>query len=390
MKDRAQGDAVPEPVLATRAAPSRARGSRIPRVGALVLATPILALAFGEAVLRARGFDPLGAARRSSPPLVRRSTTPGLEYELVPGASGAGWGSEVRLSSAGMRDREYARSKPPGVRRVAVLGDSLTFGTGLSAEQTYPDVLEERLRADRVEVLNFGVGGYDVADDAAVLEHAALAYEPDLVLVGYCVNDVGVHSVNLESLEGHERFSSPLYRLRVAQWLAREAERRRTDDWSERVNRPDEFTRRFDGRLSPIGGDAELERIRATIAEHAARAAGDPFLGWYADREKLARLRWALRRIAELARSSGADVLVVFLPYPAALELPQAYASVRELVARECELAGVAFDDPWPEFAGMEAGELHLNLAESLHVSALAHAKLAARLEPLVRAALAP
>src|SRR5438552_2073992 len=45
--------------------------------------------------------------------------------------------------------------------RVVVLGDSLTAGLGISADQAYPAVLQQRLRADGLdyEIINAGVSG---------------------------------------------------------------------------------------------------------------------------------------------------------------------------------------------------------------------------------------
>ena len=46
--------------------------------------------------------------------------------------------------------------------RVACVGDSITHGVGLQANETYPAQLQRRLRADGradAEVLNFGLNG---------------------------------------------------------------------------------------------------------------------------------------------------------------------------------------------------------------------------------------
>ena len=61
---------------------------------------------------------------------------PELGYALRPGA--AGWyrkegAAYVRVNSEGLRDREHAREKPPGVVRVAVVGDS--YAEALQVEQ---------------------------------------------------------------------------------------------------------------------------------------------------------------------------------------------------------------------------------------------------------------
>jgi len=63
------------------------------------------------------------------------------------------------------------------------------------AEAAWPQQLEQVLLAasrpgDRpVEVLNLGVGGYSSRDEALVLRHKALPLAPDLIIVGYALND---------------------------------------------------------------------------------------------------------------------------------------------------------------------------------------------------------
>jgi lysophospholipase L1-like esterase len=96
-----------------------------------------------------------------------------------------------------------------------VVGDSVTFGWGVEQEKTYPRQLENELNrlhplgADlSYEVLNFGVGNYAAGDVAAMLEHKALSYAPDLVLYGAFVNDAELpHEDEGLSLLRHSLFA---------------------------------------------------------------------------------------------------------------------------------------------------------------------------------------
>jgi lysophospholipase L1-like esterase len=117
-------------------------------------------------------------------------------YELVPGERRRDpvLGVEYTINQAGFRDAERERAKPAGTFRIAVIGDSLTFGYGVEFEATFGRLLEERLRTvasgRRWEVLNFGVSGFNPYTEAALLRDVALGYAPDLVLVQFCVNDL--------------------------------------------------------------------------------------------------------------------------------------------------------------------------------------------------------
>lgn len=127
--------------------------------------------------------------------IVKPSTTPRLVYELKKGIDTCYYGARTRTNQDGLRGpREYARPKPEDTYRIMLLGDSQTFGQGVEFEETYGQVLETALRArvpDRpIEVINTGVGGYNLYQEAAYLEHTGVSYEPDLILVLFIQNDL--------------------------------------------------------------------------------------------------------------------------------------------------------------------------------------------------------
>lgn len=116
------------------------------------------------------------------------------------------------VNADGYRDRLYARDATPGTKRIAVIGDSIAWGWYrwglLPAVQTFPKVLERSLaqraqgRRDSqpAEVLNMSVSGYDTLKEAVWLETKVLAYNPDIVVIAYCLNDDHDSSVEMENL----------------------------------------------------------------------------------------------------------------------------------------------------------------------------------------------
>lgn len=128
------------------------------------------------------------------------------DYELVPGSSGFGKDGEfISINSWGMRDNEVPKDGRPGVKRIAVIGDSFTFGMGVDLEDTYVKQLERQLGAQgmSVEVLNFGVGGYNMWQYRLVLEQKVLDFNPDLIAVGFFLDDV---EVSIPPYEGDENW----------------------------------------------------------------------------------------------------------------------------------------------------------------------------------------
>jgi lysophospholipase L1-like esterase len=72
---------------------------------------------------------------------------------------------------------------------VAILGDSIAFGYWVGEEQTFARQLEGMLGGS-VQVLNFGVPGYNLEQEIEALRTKAFGYAPDLVIVALCLNDL--------------------------------------------------------------------------------------------------------------------------------------------------------------------------------------------------------
>lgn len=106
-----------------------------------------------------------------------------------------GWfaGVPVHTNRLGFRsDRDFDLEKGPNTFRVVVLGDSVTFGHG--AVHDYPSLLESLLKAWRPQVdwqvWNLGVPGYNTGQELAHLLEVGPTYQPDLVVVGFFINDI--------------------------------------------------------------------------------------------------------------------------------------------------------------------------------------------------------
>jgi lysophospholipase L1-like esterase len=103
--------------------------------------------------------------------------------------------SYVEINSAGLRDREHARAKPPNTLRVAVLGDSYAEALQVPFEDAFWKVLERKLnecenfRGQQVEVINFGVSGYGTAQELITLREHVWDYSPDIVLLAFTTNN---------------------------------------------------------------------------------------------------------------------------------------------------------------------------------------------------------
>src|SRR5262245_40505528 len=145
----------------------------------------------------------------------RPSLNPVLLHEPVLGHS--------NTNSDGLRGREYSIVKPAGTKRILVLGDDVVYGLGIAVEDTLPKQLEAAYKANAqaVEVLNFGVSGYDTEQEIEFLKTKGLKYHPDIVILGYVLNDNRYASQELRDLSDVKYLAAP--RQTIANPLKRAA-----------------------------------------------------------------------------------------------------------------------------------------------------------------------
>jgi len=180
----------------------------------LALASTIVALLVAEGILRLARYlsedrRPLEVQLQSARAqaqssmhdlkvgdIVQPSRHAGIVYELRPNVRGRFMGQPVVINSQGLHDYEYGRRKEPGTFRIVGVGDSSLFGWGVPFEDIGLKVLERRLnqefRAQKFEVINFGVPGYNTAMEAETFVQRCLEYAPDLVLLNFNTNDYDV------------------------------------------------------------------------------------------------------------------------------------------------------------------------------------------------------
>ena len=183
------------------------RASRAVAFRSILVASSVL-LALGAAELAARAVDAARPVRELRGLHELRPDRRWI-YGLRPGAEGrlpASGDVPYRINEDGFRGPRHARPKPGGVFRIVVLGDSISFGYGVTEPEAWPRLLEASLASEasdasgpRVEVVNLAVGGYNAFNEARLLEDVGLGYEPDLVLVQFCINDLNDPTLHFDA-----------------------------------------------------------------------------------------------------------------------------------------------------------------------------------------------
>ena len=244
-------------------------------------------------------------------------------------------------NSRGYRDRERTTAKPPGVRRVVSLGDSFAWGASVEFEDAYPQRLERglsRRRHETWEVVNLALPGMNTVDEAAQLADEGMAYAPDVVLLGYVLND----SEDSQA-----------------------AEARRAVDWSQ----PKE-------RQGLLDHSALVRLVRGRLwatAENRRRVSGyksmyaDNAPGWVAARK-------GLRTMGALCRERGVPFVVAIFPlFGNPLDDSYPFAEIHAKVAEAASEAGARVVDLLPAYRGLRWDLLVVDGVDDEHPNEIAH-----------------
>jgi lysophospholipase L1-like esterase len=184
----------------------------------------------------------------------------------------------------GLRAPLHDQQKPAGTFRVMTLGCSTTFGWGVADAESYPARLEHYLR-DRghknVEVINGGQPGYTTFQGLWLWEKTLKDYAPDLVVVGYIVQDarqVAYSDISQALMQNEASFLKEnfLYRSQFYRALMFTLGRVRTQSKEQKRDSyrvpPEDYLnhlRRFQSKIADLGGTPlyfgfPLERVGYT------------------------------------------------------------------------------------------------------------------------------
>jgi len=354
----------------------------------LSAASLLITLIALEVTLRVYGYNPPAYWRRGTDVPLRSSVYPDLRYEHTPGASVKAWGADIKINSQGFRGPEP--SSDPATKRVIVLGDSIAFGNSLALEDTFPFQLQQRLVSQQrnIEVLNFGVGGYDTLQEVALLEIRGLKYHPNLVVVAYCLNDIGIASVSLEHIQRTQQLQSShysfLYESRLVQWIFESVETIRTKNWEKHVNDPEVFRRAYANQIDPIGDD------ESELLDLMNQSPKWPGSTWYGDRDRVGRLRFGFRRLARLSKENDFRVVIMIIPLLQNKGGVYSHLAAHRIVEMEASHAGLDTIDLTDKFLHAGIENLRLSPGEIIHPNKIGHTIMADALSAFISDHLPP
>nr|MDQ3035267.1 GDSL-type esterase/lipase family protein [Myxococcota bacterium] len=352
---------------------------------ALVLVSLALALGGAEAIYRARvahddapdgGDDDWRRRyRHMNETIYRRSGDPELVYEPVPSSAVEMEYGRAAFNAAGMRDDREFPIEHGARTRVVMLGDSLVWSEFVALEDSLPRRTEGALGSDQFEVLGFGVTGYDTAQEARWYERAARAFDADVVVLVWCMNDLMI-------------MSGPFERFADA------GDRARKDAQEAEIE-----------RVAPLRRetlDDELERReRASSVRIFARALGiwerwsfassyvDEYLVMARDEARWERVERALARLGAMIREDDARAVFVISPVLESWDRYQ-WSAMHDRVRAAAEDAGFVVVDPLVQWRdeGQDAIALRIG-GDNLHYGRTGNRALGETIAAAVREGLA-
>lgn len=158
---------------------------------------------------------------------------PAIGYRLKPGArvrfATAEFDTRLAINASGVRDDEEIGPKAPDERRILILGDSLVLSVQVAFNQTFGELLEQRLNSAqsryRYRVINAGVQGYGPVEELLLFRSIVDRIKPDLVVETLFVGNDAEEAVTSAPRLSAERPSAALIRDSAATRLRRSVRR---------------------------------------------------------------------------------------------------------------------------------------------------------------------
>lgn len=171
---------------------------------ALVLLGIALGALAGEVVARVVGFEFRPHMRNR---VYFAEPHPLFGWRNRPGVAGPYGGDEfltfVTINADGQRGPSHPVERVPGKRRIAVLGDSQTWGDGVGDDETFV----ARLDGGDTEVLSFATPGWGTDQEILVLDAEAARWKPDVVVLAFFLGN----DLNDNSSRGSFQYPKPWY-----------------------------------------------------------------------------------------------------------------------------------------------------------------------------------
>lgn len=117
----------------------------------------------------------------------------------------------VETNSFGLRSLKTTIEKKQDITRIAILGDSISFGWLMEEDESYPGILREMLanHSSNYEVINFSAPGFSTVQGEYLYHSFVREFQPDVLILSFGLYDSKIvpFSNDEEYLKGLRHFN---------------------------------------------------------------------------------------------------------------------------------------------------------------------------------------
>ncbi len=244
------------------------------------------------------------------------------------------------FNSRGIRGPEYS-FEHSGYRIIA-LGDSFTYGVQLYENSSWPYMLEAKLRGsgyNDIQVLNAARPGSATVDQYGFFVNNVSKFNPDMVIVGYLINDCSRICMNCGAVKLKMDFELALF-----------------------------IPNRVD-RLSALYRFLRLTKLKHDLTEKTMESYLQPYKMKTLDYRRCIQ---AFRDFKKRSDEEGFELIVVIYPMLYDLNPTHRFKEIHEHMLDFFKKEGITAYDLTPAFYGQKDYELWLNYKDS-HPNRKAH-----------------
>ncbi|MCZ6800497.1 MAG: SGNH/GDSL hydrolase family protein [Nitrospirae bacterium] len=298
-----------------------------------------------------------------------------LGFTMAPNFEGIGpVSSWVKTNSQGVRDDvEHSWVKDPGTIRILGIGDSFTFGWGVSLEETFLKKLEHTLKqmtGVEIETINAGVPQWDLNHYYVYLKNIGIRYSPDIIVLTYFFNDIPrsiqetipadpEYQIGVRKKGGIFGFSY------VFNFLKAQADHLRRKNKLARVD----FLSTLEARRPEL-----IQQSTRLLLSNAKQAQ---------TRVSFDILKTLLKKIQAIAQKNNSHLVVMFVPDVAQTHQPELQYINQVLASLTYEMH-IPFADITPVFESVSDPRIFYFWPRDWHTNAHGHTKMAEALTPLL------
>ena len=314
-------------------------------------------------------------------PSIGYTFIPGIRARVILPQENAGY--LIKVNDSGFRcEHQFVREKREGTKRVLLFGDSFTAGDGVSNNQRYGDLLEQKV--PHTEVYNFGLPGTGTDQHYLAYQEYATDIEHDLLILGVTVENIGRVAARFRPYTDERGdtviYQKPYYVLEAGALALKNVPVAKEPVRSSEVSEDD--SQHVDWGL-PFANLRKVARSLGLrdVAQKVTRFQPVP------DYRTPDNPKWLVMRaiLEEWIRASRAPVLLMPIPLFPFIE---GSSDPTQYQARFHELAaatGCALHDPLPDLHKYSHAERRsFRFERDVHLTAAGHAALADSLAPVV------